>query len=57
MSAAKIQGCLASVWAISAVLGPLAGGLIIQHSSWAWIFWINLPIGVVARPGFWALSA
>src|SRR6516165_9662986 len=51
---AKIQGWLASVWAISAVVGPLAGGLIIQHLSWAWIFWINLPIGAAAVGGFWA---
>jgi EmrB/QacA subfamily drug resistance transporter len=50
---AKIQGWLASVWAISAVIGPLAGGLIIQHLSWAWIFWINLPIGAAAVVGFW----
>ena len=49
----KIQGYLASVWALSAVLGPLAGGLIIQHFSWAWIFWINLPVGVLAAAGFW----
>ena len=49
----KIQGYLASVWAISAVVGPLAGGLIIQHFSWAWIFWMNLPIGLVAAAGFW----
>ncbi|HEX9167875.1 MAG TPA: MDR family MFS transporter [Roseiarcus sp.] len=51
---AKIQGWLASVWALSAVLGPLVGGLIIQHFSWAWIFWLNLPIGVLAAAGFWA---
>jgi MFS family permease len=51
---AKIQGWLASVWAVSAVLGPLAGGLIIQHFSWAWIFWMNLPIGALAAAGFWA---
>ena len=50
---AKIQGWLASVWAISAVIGPLAGSLIIQHLSWAWIFWINLPIGAAAVVGFW----
>jgi MFS family permease len=50
---AKIQGWLASVWALSAVLGPLAGGLIIQHLSWAWIFWMNLPIGALAAAGFW----
>ena len=50
----KIQGWLASVWAVSAVLGPLAGGLIIQYFSWAWIFWMNLPIGALAAAGFWA---
>lgn len=44
----KIQGYLASVWALSAVTGPLAGGLIVQHFSWAWIFWINLPLGAIA---------
>ena len=48
----KIQGYLASVWGISSVLGPLAGGLIIQHLSWAWIFWLNLPIGLAAAAGF-----
>jgi MFS family permease len=50
----KIQGWLASVWAVSAILGPLAGGLIIQYFSWAWIFWMNVPIGVLAAAGFWA---
>jgi MFS family permease len=50
----KIQGWLASVWAVSAILGPLAGGLIIQYFSWAWIFWMNIPIGVLAAAGFWA---
>src|ERR1700722_14109782 len=50
----KIQGWLASVWAGSAILGPLAGGLIIQYFSWAWIFWMNLPIGALAAAGFWA---
>ncbi len=48
----KIQGYLASVWGVSSVIGPLAGGLIIQHASWAWIFWINLPIGAIAAAGF-----
>ena len=48
----RVQGYLASVWGISSVIGPLAGGLIIQHFSWAWIFWINLPIGLAAGLGF-----
>ncbi|TXN06047.1 MFS transporter [Methylobacterium sp. WL122] len=44
----RVQGYLASVWGVSSVAGPLAGGLIIGHLSWPWIFWINLPVGVVA---------
>ena len=48
----KVQGWLASVWGVSSVVGPLAGGLIIQHLSWAWIFWINVPIGLAAAAGF-----
>ena len=48
----KIQGYLASVWGISSVVGPFAGALIIQHVSWAWIFWINVPIGLAAAAGF-----
>lgn len=47
----RVQGMMASVWGISAVLGPLAGGLIVDHFSWAWIFWINLPIGILAIIG------
>ena len=44
----RVQGYLSSVWGISSVLGPLAGGLITQHLNWAWVFWINLPVGVTA---------
>jgi MFS family permease len=48
----KVQGWLASVWALSAVLGPMAGGLIIRDLSWSWIFWMNVPIGALAVAGF-----
>lgn len=48
---AKIQGYLASVWGISAVAGPLVGGLIVQFSHWAWIFWINVPLGILGMIG------
>jgi len=48
----KIQGYLASVWAICAVLGPMVGGLIIRDLSWAWIFWLNVPIGLASAAGF-----
>jgi len=51
---AKIQGYLASVWGVSSVMGPLAGGLIIQHLSWSWIFWVNVPVGLAAAVSFTA---
>jgi EmrB/QacA subfamily drug resistance transporter len=46
------QAVLSSVWAISAVIGPLAGGVIVDNLSWAWIFWINLPLGALTIAGF-----
>jgi EmrB/QacA subfamily drug resistance transporter len=42
----SIQGYLSSVWGVSAVLGPLAGGLIVEKLSWPWVFWINIPVGI-----------
>lgn len=48
----KVQGYLASVWAISGVLGPMLGALIIHQFSWAWIFWMNVPLGLLATAGF-----
>ncbi|WP_111934389.1 MDR family MFS transporter [Paraburkholderia bryophila] len=48
----KVQGYLASVWAISAVIGPMVGGFIIHNLSWAWIFWMNIPIGLASAGGF-----
>ena len=48
----KVQGYLASVWAIAAVVGPMVGGFIIHNLSWAWIFWMNVPIGLASAAGF-----
>jgi len=48
---AKIQGYLSSVWGISAVLGPALGGFFVQFTSWKWIFWINVPLGILAMIG------
>jgi EmrB/QacA subfamily drug resistance transporter len=45
---AKTQGYLASVWGISSVVGPTLGGVFSQFLSWRWIFWVNLPLAVVA---------
>ncbi|WP_235988950.1 MDR family MFS transporter [Aquibacillus kalidii] len=47
----KIQGYLASVWGISSVVGPLFGGFIVRFSDWAWIFWMNIPLGIIGMLG------
>lgn len=49
----KIQAWMSSVWGASSILGPLAGGLIVQHAGWPWIFWLNLPVGLLAMLVMW----
>jgi EmrB/QacA subfamily drug resistance transporter len=44
----RVQGYLASVWGIASIIGPLLGGIIVQSADWHWIFWLNIPFGVVA---------
>lgn len=48
---AKIQGYIASVWGISSIVGPALGGVFVQYINWSWVFWINLPLGVLAILG------
>lgn len=48
---AKVQGYLSSVWGISAVSGPLLGGFFVEYVHWSWVFWINLPLGVISIVG------
>ncbi len=45
---AKVQGYIASVWAMSSVIGPTLGGVFADYLSWRWIFFVNLPIGIAA---------
>jgi MFS family permease len=45
---AKMQGIISSIWGLSSILGPLAGGIIVEHWNWRWIFFVNLPISAAA---------
>lgn len=49
---AQVQGYVASVWAISAVVGPTLGGVFVDFLDWRWIFFVNVPLGLLAA---WAL--
>ena len=45
---AKVQGYIASVWAFSSIVGPALGALFVEQLDWAYVFWINLPVGAVS---------
>ncbi|MBI4787593.1 MAG: MFS transporter [Chloroflexi bacterium] len=45
---AKMQGVFSSVWGVSSVIGPLIGGFLVDQVSWHWIFYLNIPFGLIA---------
>lgn len=44
----KFQGIIGGVFGLSSVGGPLLGGWITDHTTWRWIFYVNIPIGIIA---------
>lgn len=44
----RYQGLFGGVFGLATVIGPLTGGFIVQHASWRWIFYINIPLGLFA---------
>ena len=47
----RYQGYIAATFAVATVVGPLLGGVLVDHASWRWVFIVNLPLGVAALAG------
>src|SRR3954464_6804212 len=45
------QGRIAVAFSAAAIVGPLIGGLLVEHASWRWVFYVNLPLGLAALAG------
>ncbi len=45
---AKVQGLFSAVWGFAGALGPVLGGLIVDVLSWRWVFYLNVPFGLLA---------
>lgn len=50
----KWQGLMGGIFGLSSVVGPTIGGYIVDNSSWQWVFYINLPVGVLAAVAIFA---
>lgn len=44
----KIQGILGAIGALASVIGPFIGGFIVDNIDWRWVFYVNLPVGIIA---------
>ncbi|WP_203735772.1 MFS transporter [Paractinoplanes durhamensis] len=49
---AKVQGYVASVWGVASVVGPTLGGVFSEYVSWRWIFFVNIPLCLLAAVVF-----
>ncbi len=45
---ARMQAYFSGVWGLSSVVGPVVGGFITDQISWRWVFFVNLPVGIIA---------
>jgi len=50
---AKMQGLFSGVWGVSSMIGPALGGLIVAYASWRWVFYVNIPFGLLALGFIW----
>src|SRR5947209_10455767 len=47
----RYQGYIASAFAVATIVGPVVGGALVTHASWRWVFYVNLPLGILALAG------
>jgi len=47
----RYQGYIAATFAVATVIGPLVGGVLVESASWRWVFYVNLPLGLLALAG------
>ncbi len=45
---ARVQAAISGIWGIATLAGPLAGGFITENWGWQWIFYVNLPFGIIS---------
>jgi EmrB/QacA subfamily drug resistance transporter len=54
---AKMQGYFSSTWGLASIVGPLIGGFLTDRLSWRWVFFVNVPFGLLAAVVLgWALA-
>jgi EmrB/QacA subfamily drug resistance transporter len=55
---ARVMGALSIPVVMAPIFGPVLGGLLLEHAGWQWIFYVNLPVGLVAVPlALWLLPS
>jgi EmrB/QacA subfamily drug resistance transporter len=50
---ARVQGLFGGVWGLSSIVGPILGGFITDQFSWRWVFYLNIPFGIIAVSVIW----